>query len=339
MTQPTPDQFLSCVPDSISAAHRFSHEAMATVFEIFIVHDDAHYAGQAAWAAFDELDKIEQNLSRYIDNSDISQINRLAAGQSLKLSLDAFRCLQLSAEIYDQTNGAFDITIGSLLDLRLEEDKTMYKPSSQDLDSARRRTGMSLLKLDEASHTVTLSTSPVRIDLGGIGKGYAVDRMAELLADWSINTALLHAGQSSVLALGAPPRAIRRVAPHRAASQREGWPVKLANPDNPSKTLAHLYLCDRALSGSGLQKGFHIIDPRCGLAVEGKRAAWSSAPDATTADALSTAFMVMAPDEIKKYCRRHPDAQAMIILQDESLETRQGRILHFGSWRFDKQSE
>jgi thiamine biosynthesis lipoprotein len=332
MTQPTNDQFLSCVPDSIPAAHRFSHEAMATVFEIFIVHNDAPYAGQAAWAAFDELDKIEQNLSRFIENSDISQINNLAANQSLKLGDDAFRCLQLAAQVYDQTNGAFDVTIGSLLDCWLAEDKTrpveapgrtwtaLRKPSSQDLDFARRRTGMSLLKLDEASHTVTLSTSGVQIDLGGIGKGYAVDRMAELLTDWSINTALVHAGQSSARALGAPPQA-------------KGWPVTLTDPRDSSQTLSRLYLRDLALSGSGLQKGLHIIDPRRGLPVEGKSAAWSSAPDATTADALSTAFMVMAPYEIKNYCLRCPDAQAMIILQDESLETRQGRILYFGSWK------
>jgi len=324
MTQPTNDQFLNCITDSISAAHRFSHEAMATVFEIFIIHEEGNYAGQAALAAFDELDKIERNLSRFIENSDISQINRLAVGQSLKLCEDAFRCLQLAADIYDQTNGAFDITVGSLLSCRIAEDKTLRKPSAQDLDLARRCTGMAAFQLDETEHTITLLSGPVQIDLGGIGKGYAVDRMAELLADWSIDTALVHSGQSSVLALGAPPRS-------------KGWPVTLTSPDNPKEILAHLYLCEKALSGSGLQKGPHIIDPRRGLPVEGKIAAWSSAPDGATADALSTAFMVMAPDEIKKYCRRCPDVRAMIILQDESLETPQGRLLHFGSWRFDKQ--
>ncbi len=204
------------------------------------------------------------------------------------------------------------------LDCWLTEDKAMCKPSSQDLDFARRRTGMTRLQLDETEHTVTLSAGPVQIDLGGIGKGYAVDRMAELLGDWSIDTALIHAGQSSVRPLGAPPQA-------------EGWPVTLTDPRNHSRTLARLHLRDRALSGSGLQKGYHIIDPRSGLPVEGKRAAWSSAPDATTADALSTAFMVMSPDEIKDYCLRWPDTQAMIILQGENSQTPQDKILRFGS--------
>jgi len=318
MTQPNNDQFLSCIPDSISAAHHFSHEAMATVFEIFIAHDDARYAGQAAWAAFNELDKIEQNLSRFIENSDISLINNLPAGQPLKLGLDAFGCLMLSAKIYEETGGAFDITIGSLLDCWLTEDQTLRKPSGRDLSFACQHTGMSLLKLDEASHTVTLSTSTVQIDLGGVGKGYAVDRMTELLGDWSINTALVHAGQSSVLALGAPPRA-------------KGWPVTLTDPRNRNRTLSRLYLRDQALSGSGLQKGPHIIDPRTAMPVEDKRAAWVSAPDAATADALSTAFMVMSPGEIKDYCLRWPDTQAMIILQDENSQTPQDKILRSGS--------
>jgi len=245
-------------------------------------------------------------------------INNLPAGQPLKLGLDAFGCLMLSAKIYEETGGAFDITIGSLLDCWLTEDQTLRKPSGRDLSFACQHTGMSLLKLDEASHTVTLSTSPVQIELGGVGKGYAVDRMTELLGDWSINTALVHAGQSSVRALGAPP-------------QPKGWPVTLTDPRNRNRTLTRLYLRDQALSGSGLQKGPHIIDPRTAMPVEDKRAAWVSAPDATTADALSTAFMVMSPGEIENYCLRRPDTQAMIILQGENSQTQEGKILRFGS--------
>ncbi|MHC5059468.1 MAG: FAD:protein FMN transferase [Planctomycetota bacterium] len=291
MTNPPQDNFFSCVPDSAAAVHRFRHKAMASVFEMFIVCDDASYAGQVALAAFDELDSIEQNLSRFIENSDISQINNLPAGQPLHLGPDAFECLRLSAKIYEQTGGAFDITIGSLPDCR---------------------PGMGLLNLDEAEHTVTLSAAGVQIDLGGVGKGYAVDRMTEILDDWSIDAVLIHAGQSSVRAIGALPGA-------------KGWPVIMTDPRNRRQILARFDLRDRALSGSGLQKGPHIIDPHTGIPVEDERAAWSSAPDAATADALSTAFMVMSPDRIKDYCHRFADTQAMIILQDE--------ILRFGPWK------
>ncbi len=320
MTQRPQDEFFSCIPDSKVPVHRFRHEAMASVFEIYIAGDDASYAGQAALAAFDKLDRIEQDLSRFIENSDITQINNLPAGQPLKLGLDAFGCLMLSAKIYEETGGAFDITIGSLLDCWLTEDQTLRKPSGRDLSFACQHTGMSLLTLDETEHTITLSTAPVQVDLGGVGKGYAVDRMAKLLGDWSIDTALINAGQSSVRAIGAP-------------AQAEGWPVTLTDPRNRSRTLARLYLRDQALSGSGLQKGPHIIDPRIAMPAEDKRAAWASAPDAATADALSTAFMVMSPDEIEKYCLQHSDVSAMIILQDESTKTQQGRVLRFGPWK------
>jgi thiamine biosynthesis lipoprotein len=228
----------------------------------------------------------------------------------------------LSAKIYEETGGAFDITIGSLLDCWLGEDQTLRKPSGRDLSFACQHTGMGLLKLDEAEHTVTLLAAPVQVDLGGVGKGHAVDRMAKMLGDWSIDTALIHAGQSSVRAIGAPAGA-------------KGWPVTLTDPGNRGRILARLYLRDRALSGSGLQKGPHIIDPRTALPVEDKRAAWSSASDAATADAISTAFMVMSPDEIEKYCRRRPDIQAMIILQDERTKTKEGGILRFGPWEDD----
>jgi thiamine biosynthesis lipoprotein len=320
MTQPPSEScYLRSNLDSISGIHRFSYEAMATTFEILILHEDPEYAKQAAWEAFDELHRIEQELSRFIENSDISRINNLAANKPLRIGLAAFECLQLSARMYDETNGAFDITIGFLLSCWLNDDKTTRVPSENELESSRQHTGTHLLKLDEAEHTVELLTSPVQIDLGGIGKGYAIDKMAELLRDWSIDTALLHAGYSSVLALGSP-------------SGTNGWPVTLSNPYNRKQTLARLCLRDRALSGSGLQKGRHIIDPRTIQPIEDKLAAWASTTTAAAADALSTAFMVMTPDEVEQYCLGHSDALAVVILERQDKKTQKDNILRFGQW-------
>jgi thiamine biosynthesis lipoprotein len=299
---------------------RFSHEAMATTYEVIVVHEDERYAQQAATAAFNEVDRLEADLSRFIENSDISEINSLPVGRHVVLGLPAFECLEISRRLYDQTNGAFDITIGSLLNCRRSDDGKSRTPTDEQLNLARQRTGMDLLKLDAEEHTVEVLTEGVQVDLGGMGKGYAVDQMAKLLREWSIDVALVHGGYSSVLALDAPP-------------DMEGWPVTLSHPGKQKTTLAKLYFHGRALSGSGLQKGQHIIDPRTGRPVRAKRAAWSSAPDAATGDALSTAFMVMDPDEIKEYCRRHPDVAAMIILQAE--DGRKEEILRFGSWEND----
>ncbi len=299
---------------------RFSYEAMATTFEVILLHEDACYAEQAAWAAFDKLGRIEQDLSQFIENSDISRINNLTAGQSIRVSLETFECLQLSRRINAETNGAFDITIGFLLSCWRNPDKTLRIPSKEELKIARQRTGMDLFKLDESQYTVELLRDKVQIDLGGIGKGYAIDKMAELLGDWSIDVALIHGGYSSALAVGPPPGT-------------KGWPVTLSNPRNLKQILAALFLKNQALGGSGVQKGRHIIDPRTAHPVEGRCAAWACAGDAATADALSTAFMVMSPDEVRQYCSRRPDVLAMLILHDDTKKKQKERILHFGKWK------
>jgi thiamine biosynthesis lipoprotein len=106
----------------------------------------------------------------------------------------------------------------------------------------------------------------------------------------------------------------------------------MTNPAGDKEILAHPFLKNTALSGSGVQKGGHIIDPRTAEPVEGRRAAWSSAPDAATADALSTAFMIMGTDEIKQYCSRHPDMLAMVILEEDEQKLPRHKILRFGAW-------
>jgi len=317
MTSPQPDiSFVSSSLDSIPDAYLFSHNAMATVFEVIIIHGDNRYAQQAACAAFDELDKLERQLSRFIENSDVSRINNLAAEQPLQLSLEAFECLGLCGSLYDQTGGAFDVTIGSLKDCWLSEDKTLRSPSEEQLSNARQRTGSHLIELDEAGHTVRLLASPVQVDLGGIGKGYAVDQMAKLLSDWGIDTILINGGCSSVLALGRP-------------GDTNGWHLTLSSPVNNKQILAHLYLQDRSVSGSGLLKGPHIIDPRTARPVEGKRAAWACAPTAAVADALSTAFMVMSPDQVSEYCSNHPETLAMVAAEEGDGGE---KILRYGLW-------
>jgi thiamine biosynthesis lipoprotein len=323
MTKPLQETcFVNSNCSSIDGMKRFSHEAMATTFELLIMHEDERYASQAAVAAFDEVDRLERELSRFLENSDVTRINNLPAHQPLQLSLDTFECLKIAERIYAETNGAFDITIGALLKCWRNEDPPKAdprKPSSKEIDYARLHTGTNLLQLNEAEHTIKLSVSGVQIDLGGIGKGYAVDRVAELLRDWSIDVALISGGYSSVLALDAPPG-------------KKGWPLTMTNPSGSKEVLARPFLKNGALSGSGVEKGGHIIDPQTAEPVEGRRAAWSSAPDAATADALSTAFMVMGVDEIEKYYYLHPGMLAMVILDERDEDTSKEKILRLGQW-------
>jgi thiamine biosynthesis lipoprotein len=286
---------------AVANVHRFAHQAMATTFEVIVQHEEKTYAQQAARAAFDEVDRLEGDLSRYLETSDVTRINNLPALQPLPLSLDTFECLKISAAISAETGGAFDVTVGFLVDCWRDEEKKPRTPSPQELQTARAHTGMHLILFDEPTHAIAVTNSPVRVDLGGVGKGYAVDKMAEMLREWSIDRALIHGGFSSVLALDAPQGA-------------KGWPVTLSHPGNRRRTLARLALEHVAVSGSGVEKGNHIIDPRTGRPVAGKLAAWSIAPEAARADALSTAFMLMASEEVRDYCAGHAKVRGLLVV-------------------------
>jgi thiamine biosynthesis lipoprotein len=316
--QPSEMQFVVSDWSAVPNVHRFAHQAMATTFEAILQHEDRTYAQQAARAAFDEVDRIEGYLSRFLETSDVARINHGSAGQPIPLSLDAFECLKISAEVCAETGGAFDVTVGFLVDCWLDGAKKMPRtPAPEELQFAREHTGMDLILFDEPTHAVALIASPIRVDLGGVGKGYAVDRMADLLREWSLNRVLIHGGFSSVLALD-PPQGMA------------GWPVTLSDPGDRRRTLARVQLASASVSGSGVEKGRHIIDPRTGEPTEGRSATWSIAPDAARADALSTAFMILTPDQVKGYCTDHPQVRALLVVRAaESAE----QIIPAGEWR------
>lgn len=300
-------------PRDLRGVRRFSHEAMATVFEVHGVHSDERYAAQAAQAAFDLVDDLERELSRFRSNSDIARVNHLTTGETTRVSPSTLECLVIARHMFDLTGGAFDVSIG---------------------------TGLPSLELDPEDFSVRSTRDGVQVDLGGVGKGYAVDRMAELLEEWGLRLALVHGGFSSVLALDPP-------------AGHEGWPLTLSDPSDPSRVLAHLSVRQTALGASGLRKGDHIVDPRSGAAVRGRLAAWAAVPRpgvdrneagkagegaedgprvaaAAVTDALTTAFMLLSPEEIEGLCERTPGLEAWILLEPASGPHGEAQLLHFG---------
>jgi thiamine biosynthesis lipoprotein len=257
---------------------------MATVFEVFCSHPDAAYAGQAAQAGFALVDRLEQDMSRFIANSDVARINHLAAGESTRVSPSVMECLEIAWQLYDRTQGAFDVSKG---------------------------TGLGRLTIVPDEFVVRAEAEGASVDLGGIGKGYAVDAVAELLEEWGVRSAVVHGGFSSVRALDAPPGG-------------EGWLVTLSAPDSADpRVLARIAARQMALSASGTRKGDHILDPRTGLPVSG-RAAWAtvSLANADTleprkpgamAEGLSTAFMILPLAEIGALCSAWPGVEAWIV--------------------------
>ncbi|RMF83137.1 MAG: FAD:protein FMN transferase [Planctomycetota bacterium] len=266
---------------------RFAHDAMACTFELLLVHDQREYARQAAAAAFEEIDRLERELSRFVPDSDVSQINALRAGQTLRVGVDTANCLRLAIEMHALTGGAFDVTV-------------RHAPDADPSDRSAPRGAMSLA-IDATEPVVCAPAAGVRVDLGGIGKGYAVDRVRELLAEWGISSGVIHAGQSSALAFGTDPRGAE-------------WSVLLRDPQRPETALGRVALRDRSLSGSGQAlHGDHIIDPRSGAPAAARPAAWALAPSAAVSDALSTALMILSRSEIETLCARRPDVGAVLL--------------------------
>ena len=269
--------------------HHFEHEAMACTWGLYISGEQLKYARQAARAAFAEVDRLEQEFSRFIAHSDVARINALAPGNPLRISADVFECLTLAAWLNTDTQGAFDVTAGTPAPLA----------------------GMPRLALQQATRSVTILFDGVVVDLGGIGKGYAIDQVVTVLRDWSITAALIHSGQSTVYALSSP-------------AGQQGWSMAIRDPADHSATLGCLRLCNDALSGSGAQlHGQHIIDPRTGRPAAGALNSWAMAPTAASADALSTAFMILSSEEVVDYCRRHTDITGL-----QYVQTSAGHSLH-----------
>jgi len=256
--------------------HIFRHEAMATEFQVRIADEEAKYAGQVADQAFNLLDRLEAKLSRFKFDSDISQIAALKPGETLRLTEPTFACLKIAHQMEAATGGAFSVSAAAL-----------------QTQSARPQ-----CTLIEDRFSVRCNQGKLEFDLGAIGKGFALDRMARLLGEWSCPAHLLVAGGSSILAGDAP-------------AGLPGWNCGLGDDDSPCRH----WLKHSTVGGSGLAvKGEHILDPLTGQPARRQRRAWAIADTAAESDALSTACMVLETDEIAEVVTANP---SWLVILDE----------------------
>lgn len=264
--------------------HVFKHHAMATEFQVRLAGEEAGYAAQAAQVAFAEADRLENLLSRFRENSDISAVARLMPGEELRLTEPAFACLEIARDMERATAGAFSVAPAAL-----KTQGTIPRWS-----------------LNRENFSIKCEWGRLEFDLGAVGKGFALDRMAAELAEWNCPAYLLVAGGSSILAGDAPP-------------DTPGWSVGLGD-DNAEP---RYWLTQGSLSGSGTAvKGRHIFDPRTGEPAARLTRAWALAPSAAVSDALSTACMVLDEPGIKAAIAGQSDW--LVWLQDA------GAWRHFG---------
>lgn len=289
---------------------RLSRRAMATTFELLLPFGTPRGL-EAGEAALDEIDRLEDQLTVYRDHSEVSRLNRLAPFRSVSVEPGLFRLLGLAARVWSETAGAYDITTGALSKAWGFYRRAGCVPTEEERRKVLEQTGMQHVVLEPETRGVRYLRPGLEINLGSIGKGYALDRVAELLRKrWNLRTALLHGGHSSVYAMGTEP------------GDSRGWGVGVRHPWDPERRLAVVRLRDRALGTSAAtfqhlehegRKLGHIIDPRTGWPAEGMAGATVVAPTAAEADALSTAFFILGVEAARRYCEEHPGIGALLV--------------------------
>lgn len=286
-----------------------SRRAMACTFEVHFPVGTRGAGTEAALAALDLVDDLEAQMTVYRETSEVLEINRLAAFRPVEVEERLFGLLERAWQLSRETGGAFDITSNPLSEVWGFSRRRGRLPKGGELQAAKQRVGFGNVDLEPDTRRISFAREGVTVNLNSIGKGYALDRAGELLAESSLDRFLLHGGNSSVLA---------RV----AGDDDPPWRIGIRNPVRPTARLGEIVVGNRAVgtSGSGTQyfhhggKRFgHILDPRTGYPAEGVLSATVLAPSGADADALATAFYVMGPDHAERFCQHHRELSAVLI--------------------------
>ena len=287
---------------------------MATRFEIVLHGDNPAALRAAGEEALDEIDRLEAQLSLYRSSSEVARLNREAHQSPVRVTPGLFRLLEKARELWRETNGVFDITIAPLVRCWGFMGGTGSMPERAAIEEARAQVGMQFVELDSTNFTVRFTRPGVMLDLGAIGKGYAVDRAAGLLREAGVTSALIHGGTSTAFAIG------REVtgAP---------WKIAVTSPvrDAATTPIAVVELEDESLSVSAVwgrsfrsgEKTYgHIIDPRTGAPAETALLTAAVLPTATETDALTTALLT-APELMPALTARRPAMRCLIVHGNE----------------------
>ncbi|NUQ65510.1 MAG: FAD:protein FMN transferase [Pirellulales bacterium] len=280
-----------------------------------IDRDTANRAAEAAYARAHQLNGI---LTDYDPDSELRRLCATAGeGKAVPVSEDLWRVLVRSKEISERSGGAFDVTVGPVVRLWRRARRQEEFPPADRLDEARRLVGYKLVRLDPAHRAVELLKPEMRLDLGGIAKGYVIDQLLAELGKHGIQRALVDAGGD--VGLGDPP------------PDKPGWQIAVASLDPKEKPGRFLSLsnCGVATSGDTWQfvelngrRYSHLIDPRTGIGLTDHSNVTAVAPDAMTADALASAVSVLGPEAGLRMVEEMPGAAALILRAPEGkLET------------------
>lgn len=288
--------------------------AMACEFEVLLNAGEHPEGPDVALQALDLVDRLEDQLTVYRAHSEVSRLNARAATEEVVVEDGLFELLSLAMELSRETGGAFDITSGPLSKVWGFYRRAGRLPTDDDLATALQQVGYRQIELNDERRSVRFLRPGLEINLGAIGKGYALDRCVDLLEAGGVTSFLLHGGTSSIVGRGSRAGLLE---------EETGWIVALKHALRPEQKLAEIRLRNRALgtSGSGSQFFFHqgkryghILDPRTGRPAEQVISSTVLAPNAALADALATAFYVMSVEETAEFCARHAEIGALLVV-------------------------
>jgi thiamine biosynthesis lipoprotein len=291
------------VPVAPVAPVALQRYVMGTMIDIVVYHPSREDGARAAERAMQEIERLDRVLSHFKEDSDLSRLNREASRGFVGVDPSLYDVVSQSIEWSRRTGGTFDITIAPLLRTWKQAHADGRRPSEADVAAAKRCVGSDKIEL-EAPNRIHFRSACLAIDLGGIGKGYAVDRALEVLKADGVTSAMINAGGSSIGAIGAPP------------GQR-GWAVRIGAKVSGSDTLL---LRDMSMSTSqqnplpfAATAGTfgEILDPRTGAPAEGRTAVAVVTPSGTTAEALTKALLMMPSADAKALLTRLPDVSAL----------------------------
>jgi thiamine biosynthesis lipoprotein len=284
--------------------------SMACAYAIEVYGPDAESLPRVVEEAFDEVDRIDRLMSHYKADSPLSRLNRAAGLEPVRVEPELFDFISEAMRYTRDSDGAFDITVGPLMKAWGFFRGEGRMPTDGELAAARRHVGASHVILDSAAKSIRFEEPGVELDLGGIAKGYALDRVVALLRAQGIHAALISAGGSTIYGIGVPPG-------------RDGWEVSIQDPIDPRKIARRVSLKNRALSVAGSsEKSFevdgvrysHIMDPRTGMPAQGMLSVAVLTNTGTAGDALDDALFVLGPKGSQKLLRGLPGTEAFFFL-------------------------
>ncbi|MFM9069533.1 MAG: FAD:protein FMN transferase [Planctomycetota bacterium] len=287
---------------------------MGTSFTVVLYAPDEPTATRAFTAAFARIQALDEKLSDYRDESELSRLSAAApTPQPVPLSEDLFRVLSRAQAISGQSEGAFDVTVGPLTRLWRRSRRQRELPTAERLQAAREATGYQHLVLDQDRQTARLERPGMRLDLGGIGQGFAADEALATLRKLGLPQALVNG--SGDLAIGDPPPG------------EKGWKVAIAPLEKDAAPSRFLLLANTGISTSGDafqfveidgQRYSHIVHPKTGLGLTRRMSVTVIARDGTLADAWATAFCVLGPERALALCRRDPSLATLFVQQGQA---------------------